>query len=292
MTALSTASTTSAYAIPAAEEVRRIVADSGSSFAAGMRVLPRARREAIFAVYAFCRLVDDIADGHAPAAEKRERLDDWTDEVTRVFARVPRTAVGEELVRAVARYDLPRHEFDLVIEGMRMDAEGMVAPDPQRLERYIRCVAGAVGLLSMRVFGAWQGDASRRFALSLARAMQLTNILRDVEEDAAMGRLYLPAPLLEAAGVPPDPDLAWRHPRLPEARRLLGESARRHYLRARAARRGHAWPRLLPALVMMGPYERLLAQMEADWTCPPARRPGWRKMADGLACAAGGLAWR
>ncbi len=206
MTALSTASTTSAYAIPAAEEVRRIVADSGSSFAAGMRVLPRARREAIFAVYAFCRLVDDIADGHAPAAEKRERLDAWTDEVTRVFARVPRTAVGEELVRAVQRYQLPRHEFDLVIEGMRMDAEGMVAPDPQRLERYVRCVAGAVGLLSMRVFGAWRGDASRRFALSLARAMQLTNILRDVEEDAAMGRLYLPAPLLEAAGASVTPN--------------------------------------------------------------------------------------
>jgi phytoene synthase len=275
-----------------AQEVRRIVSGSGSTFAAGMRILPRARREAIFAVYAFCRVVDDIADGPGSVAEKREGLDEWADEVVRVFARVPRTAVGEELVRAVRHYDLPRHEFDLVIEGMRMDAEGMVAPDPQRLERYVRCVAGAVGLLSMRVFGAWRGDPSRRFALSLARAMQLTNILRDVEEDARIGRLYLPAPMLLAAGIPPDPDLASGHANLPEARRLLGQVARAQYRRAQAARMGHAWLRILPALVMMGPYERMLAEMELDWSRAPARRPGWRKAADGLACAAGGLAWR
>lgn len=279
-------------AAPPAHEVRRIVAESGSSFAAGMRVLPRRRREAIFAIYAFCRIVDDIADGHGTTREKVEGIEAWTAEVERVFRRAPRTAVGEELVRAIERYDLPRHEFDLILEGMRMDAEGMVAPDPQRLERYVRCVAGAVGLLSMRVFGAWRGDASRRFALSLARAMQLTNILRDVEEDACLGRLYLPAPVLDAAGVPPDPVLAWNHPALPEARRMLGQVARVQYARARGARRGHPWVRILPALVMMGPYERMLAEMEADWTCAPARRPGWRKAADGLACAAGGLAWR
>jgi phytoene synthase len=275
-----------------AQEVRRIVSGSGSTFAAGMRILPRARREAIFAVYAFCRVVDDIADGPGPPAEKRDGLALWEDEVVRAYARVPRTALGEELARAALAHDLPRREFQLILEGMRMDAEGMVAPDPERLERYVRCVAGAVGLLSMRVFGAWQGDRSRRFALSLARAMQLTNILRDVEEDAGLGRLYLPAPLLEAAGIPPDPDLAHRHPRLPEARRLLGQVARTHYARARAARAGHAWHRILPALVMMGPYERLLREMEADWTRAPARRPSWRKAADGLACAAGGLAWR
>jgi phytoene synthase len=283
-------------ALPAAfapaQEVRRIVDASGSSFAAGMRLLPRQRREAIFAVYAFCRVVDDIADGYATPFEKQEKLSVWADEIDQVFRRAPRTAVGEELLRAIERYDLPRREFDMILEGMRMDAEGMVAPDPARLERYVRCVAGAVGLLSMRVFGAWKGDASRRFALSLARAMQLTNILRDVEEDACLGRLYLPAPILEAAGIPPDPLVAWCHPNLPEARRQLGQVARLQFGRARAARAGHSWVRVLPALVMMGPYEKLLAGMEADWTRPPTRRPGWRKAADGLACAAGGLAWR
>ncbi|TNC75015.1 phytoene synthase [Rubellimicrobium roseum] len=257
-----------------------------------MRLLPRRRREAIFAVYAFCRIVDDISDGTSSPREKAEGLALWEDEVGRIFRRIPRTPVGEELVRAAEIYALPRREFDLILEGMRMDAEGMVAPDPVRLERYVRCVAGAVGLLSMRIFGAWRGDVSRRFGLSLARAMQLTNILRDVEEDAGMGRLYLPAPLLEAAGIPPDPDLACRHPALPEVRRQLGLVARTQFQRARAAQGAHSWPRILPALVMMGPYERLLGQMEADWTRPPARRSGWRKAADGLACAAGGLTWR
>nr|WP_246849508.1 squalene/phytoene synthase family protein [Rubellimicrobium arenae] len=274
------------------QEVRRIVVESGSSFAAGMRVLPRRRREAIFAVYAFCRVVDDIADGTMLPLEKVDALADWAEEIDRVFLRAPRTPVGEELARAVDGYGLPRHEFDLILEGMRMDAEGMVAPDPIRLERYVRCVAGAVGLLSMRVFGAWQGDRSRRFALSLARAMQLTNILRDVEEDACLGRLYLPATVLEAAGVPPDPYAAWSHPALPDARRRLGLIARTQFRRAQAARAGHAWARILPALMMMGPYERMLADMETDWTRPPVRRPGWRKAADGIACATGGLAWR
>jgi phytoene synthase len=274
------------------QEVRRIVTEAGSSFAAGMRILPRRRREAIFAVYAFCRIVDDVADGPGSACDKRDQLAMWSDEVERVFRGAPLTPVGEELARAARLYGLPRHEFELILEGMAMDAEGMVAPSPERLERYIRCVAGAVGLLSMRVFGAWQGDASRRFALPLARAMQLTNILRDVEEDAGLGRLYLPAPLLLATGVPADPDRAHRHPALPEARRLLGLRARAQFERARSSVRVHSWSRILPALVMMGPYERLLAQMEADWTRPPERRPGWRKAADGIACAAGGLAWR
>ncbi len=274
------------------QEVRRIVTEAGSSFATGMRVLPRRRREAIFAVYAFCRIVDDIADGAGAPGEKRDQIAVWSEEIDRVFRKAPLTPVGEELARAAARYSLPRHEFDLILEGMTMDAEGMVAPSPERLERYVRCVAGAVGLLSMRVFGAWQGDPSRRFALSLARAMQLTNILRDVEEDAGLGRLYLPATVLLATGVPADPDLAFRHPALPEARRLLGLKARTQFHRARAAARGHAWTRILPALVMMGPYEKLLEQMEADWTRPPERRPGWRKAADGIACAAGGLVRR
>jgi phytoene synthase len=274
------------------QEVRRIVTEAGSSFAAGMRILPRRRREAIFAVYAFCRIVDDIADGPATPAAKHDELATWSEEIDRVFRGAPVTAVGEELARAARLYGLPRLEFELILEGMAMDAEGMVAPSPERLERYIRCVAGAVGLLSMRVFGAWRGDASRRFALPLARAMQLTNILRDVEEDAGLGRLYLPAPLLSDFGIPADPARAHRHPALPEARRLLGLRARAQFDRARAGVRAHSWPRILPALVMMGPYEKLLAQMEADWTRPPERRPGWRKAADGIACAAGELARR
>ncbi len=273
-------------------EVRRIVAASGSSFAAGMRLLPPRRRAAIFAVYAFCRVVDDIADGEGDAAVKLARLQRWEAELGRVYALAPRTPVGAELARAVERFALPRAEFELVLEGMRMDAGGIVAPEPATLDRYVRCVAGAVGILSMRVFGAWRDARSDRFALSLAKAVQLTNILRDVEEDAAMGRIYLPRPLLAAAGLPADPAALAAHPALPEARRLLGRAARAQFRRAQADARAHDWARLLPALLMMGPYERLLLRMEADWARRPPRRPGWLKALDGARCAARGFAIR
>jgi presqualene diphosphate synthase len=272
--------------------VRRIVAASGSSFMIGMRVLPTERRRAIFALYAFCRIVDDIADGPGEPGPKLMRLDRWAGEIERVFAGAPRTPVGVELAWAAHRYALPRAELDLILDGMRMDAVGIVAPDPSVLERYLRRVAGTVGILSMRVFGAWRGERSQRFALSLARAVQLTNILRDVEEDAALGRLYLPAPLLAAVGLPADPTAVPGHPALPEARRRLGQAARSHFRRAEADVRAHDRLRLAPALLMMGPYERLLRRMEADWTRPPARRPGWLKVLDGARCAARGFATR
>ena len=117
----------------------------------------------------------------------------------------------------------------------------------------MRCVAGTVGILSMMIFGAWRGDRSRRFALSLAKAMQLTNILRDVEEDAAMGRLYLPQPLLLSEGMPLDPASVPGHPALPGARRVLGAAARAQFRRARADARAHDWVRLMPALCDDGP---------------------------------------
>ena len=213
-----------------AAEVRRVVAAAGSSFAAGMRVLPRMRREAIHAVYALCRVVDDIADGDAPGSDDPRRraahLDEWEREIGSVFAGAPRTAIGAEIARAAERHDLPKDEFLLILDGMRMDAQNIVAPSAEMLAAYVRRVAGAVGILSMRCFGAWRGDPSERFALSLARGLQLTNILRDVEEDARMGRLYLPAHVLEGAGVPRDPAAAAVHPNLPVARAMLGTEAR------------------------------------------------------------------
>jgi len=272
--------------------VRRIVAASGSSFTVGMRVLPAERRKAIFALYAFCRIVDDIADGPAGPGPKLMLLDRWGAELDRVFNGRPRTPVGVELAWSVERYLLPKDEFDLILEGMRLDAAGIVAPDPAALDRYVRCVAGAVGVLSMMIFGAWRGDRSRRFALSLAKAVQLTNILRDVEEDAALGRLYLPQPLLAAAGMPLDPRFVPGHPALPGVRRMLGAVARGHFRRARADARAHDWMRLVPALLMMGPYEILLLRMETDWSRPPQRRPGWLKAIDAARCAARGLAIR
>ncbi|WP_370161571.1 squalene/phytoene synthase family protein [Limimaricola soesokkakensis] len=267
-------------------EVARIVAGSGSSFRAGMRLMPAPRRRAILAIYAYCRLLDDMVDGPAPLVEKRAFLDEWAAELSRIRDGRPRTAVGWELAHASRAYDLPQDELALILDGMRMDLDGVIAPDEARLDAYIRRVAGAVGILSMHVFGAWRGAASERFALTLAEALQLTNILRDVEEDAELGRLYLPAELLAETGIPPVPAAVPDAPGLPEARRRLALRARAAYRAAAREIAAHPRLRIAPALLMMGPYERLLRQIEADAARPPVPRPRWRKLVDGLLCLA------
>ncbi len=248
-----------------------ITARSGTSFSAGMAILPRPRREGMRAIYAFCRVVDDIADGDFPVEEKHEALAAWREEVERLYAGAPLSAVGAALLPAVDAFDLPEDEFLLMIEGMAMDADGpIIAPTREVLDAYIRRVAVSVGMLSMRVFGAWRGDVSARFADALGQALQLTNILRDVEDDAAIGRLYLPRELLEAHGLSTtDPDAVTRHPALPAARQALGSDARACYDAARRFAEAHTRWELRPALLMMGAYEGYLDKIEAaDW------RPG------------------
>ena len=271
-------------------DIGAVVAGSNTSFMAGMRVLPRARREAIHALYAFCRIVDDIADGDVQVPDRRAALDAWEAEIDGLFAGRPRTAVGRALIGPIERYALPREEFALVIDGMRMDVEGpVIAPDRERLEAYVRRVAGAVGMLSMRIFGAWRGAPSRRFALALAEGLQLTNILRDVEEDARLGRLYLPADALAAGGVPTDPARVAGHPGLGRARAVTGAWARARFEDARAEVGAHGRLALAPALFMMGPYERMLASMEQAGFAGAAPRMGAaRKAWHGVGCAVRG----
>ena len=183
----------------AAETVKR----SNTSFGAGMRILSRERREAMYAIYAFCREVDDIADEGGTREEKMAGLAEWRREVERVYAGAPQTPTGHALKEAVRRFDLPRSECILVIEGMEMDADGpVIAPSLEKLYAYTRRAAGAVGMLSMPVFGAPRTKVADEFALSLGDALQLTNILRDIEQDADEGRLYLPRELLEKHGCP------------------------------------------------------------------------------------------
>ncbi|MBI1364927.1 MAG: hypothetical protein GC153_03095 [Alphaproteobacteria bacterium] len=261
----------SASALPSLEDARAhaeaTVKRSGTSFAAGMRILSKPRREAMHAIYAFCREVDDIADDDAPLAVKRRGLTDWRAEIDRLFDGGPETPTGAALLPAVQAFDLPKKEFLLMIEGMEMDAEGpIVAPPMSTLFAYTRRVAGSVGMLSMPVFGAPRGEASDRFALALADALQLTNILRDVAEDAAIGRLYLPRELLVKHGAPLTPDALLASPALPEIGRELGAVAAGKFAEARAALSSLDWRILRPALLMMGVYEAYLLKIsQGGW---------------------------
>jgi phytoene synthase len=277
--------------------VDAITAEARSSFATGMRVLARPRRDAMRAVYAFARVIDDIADEDWPLADKHRLLDDWCAEIGRLYDGRPISAIGQALALPVARYKLPRAEFLMLIEGMEMDADGpIIAPPMTKLRAYTRRVAGAVGMLSMRIFGAWIGPQSERAALALGDAFQLTNILRDVEEDAAVGRLYLPREALERAGVPTgDPAAAARHPELWRACMEVGRLARADFTAARTALAGHSRMALAPALLMTGVYEGYLGQMEArgfrrEGGPVSLSKPGklWR----GLVCLAGPIAPR
>ncbi|QPM88988.1 squalene/phytoene synthase family protein [Pseudooceanicola algae] len=268
-----------------AAETRRLVSASGSSFEMGMRLLPVPRRRAIYAVYAFSRVVDDIADGDAPPEARKQGLQDWRQELARAYDGRAQTPIGAELALAARTHDLPQAELARIVEGMQLDATPIIAPSAPELDHYIRCVAGAVGILAMRIFGGWRGEQSEEFALSLARAMQLINIIRDVSEDAAMGRLYIPRTVLATTGLPADPKAVPGHPALPEARRLLGVMARDSLLRARAEIPNHPRRAIFPALMMAGPYVALLSRMETDWSRQPPRRAGWRKLTDGLAFA-------
>jgi len=163
-----------------------------------------------------------------------------------------------------------------------------VAPPMATLRRYTRRVAGAVGLLSMRIFGAWRGAVSERFALHLGDAFQLTNILRDIEEDAATGRLYLPREALERHGLPLEPHAAASHPRLPALSAEIGRLARAEFEAARALIPAHNRLALAPALLMMGVYAAYLARMEAAGFRRDAavKLSGREKLWRGIVCVA------
>jgi phytoene synthase len=267
--ALPGAAAVSGAAIPTiADRVRR----SGTSFYWAMRLLPRERRQAMYAIYAFCREVDDIADGPLPVAEKRVALQAWREDIDRVFDGAPRTPLARALVGPVRSYQLARGDFRAVLDGVAMDFEGvMVAPAAAELDLYADRVAGAVGRLSVRVFGCAGPDADR-VAASLGRALQFTNILRDLAEDAARGRLYLPREVLARHGVAAgDPATVLAHDRLAAACAELAREARASFAEAAAAMARCPRRAMRPAALMAALYRALLDRLERANFRPDAR---------------------
>ncbi|MDQ2101777.1 presqualene diphosphate synthase HpnD [Azospirillum isscasi] len=253
---------------------------SGSTFYWPMLLLPRSKRAAMFAIYAYCRRIDDIADEPGEPAEKRAALDAWRREIRGLYGGgAPSSSLGAALKGAIERYGLPRGELEALIDGMAMDipadgqSGGMTGPALPTLRLYCRRVAGAVGMLAIRVFD--RADASTEaFALALGEALQLTNILRDLTEDAGIGRLYLPRELLDDAGIgSSDPAGVLAHPNLPQACEALADLAEERFAEARralaegqsAGRRGSLWA----AVAMMVLYHRLLVRLRAR---------GWRDL--------------
>lgn len=262
------------------DEVERLVRNAGTSFR-GMRVLPPDRRHAMYAIYAFCRIVDDIADEDGALPEKLRGLAAWRANVAGLYRGESEGPVTRVLVAAVERFRLREEDFAAVIDGMRMDAETIiVAPDLATLDLYCDRVAAAVGRLSVRAFGDGSGEADK-VAYSLGRALQLTNILRDIKEDADRGRLYLPAEYLDEAGVPRDPTAALASSRLPVVCARLAADARRHFNEARAHMALCDPVAMKPARLMGETYAAILGCLEQSGWRDPATRvslPLWRKL--------------
>jgi squalene synthase HpnC len=246
--------------------VRARIARAGSSFTRGMLVLRGERRRALFAVYAFCRAVDDIADAAMPLPEKRRFLADWRRKLA-----APDCAVSRELAWARDTFALPVAECEAMIAGMETDAAGRVRiEDDAGLDLYCRRVAGSVGAMAVRIFGA--ADA-QDFGLALGRTFQLVNILRDAEEDAALDRVYVPRTLLAEHGVRQDDAGAIvAHPGFAACRAELARLAGLGFAAAEAELADRDARALKPARVMMWGYRRLLDRMvERGFATPGAR---------------------
>jgi phytoene synthase len=215
-----------------------------------MRILPRGQREAMFEIYAFCRAVDDIADDPGPREGRLEALDNWRSDIAAIYAgAAPARLAG--LARAVRDFDLNREDFLAIIDGMEMDVRADIrAPDRATLDVYCDRVACAVGRLCVRVFGMSR-EAGLALAHHLGRALQLTNILRDLDEDAGMGRLYLPREALRDAGIiSTDPRTVLAHPLIEQPCNLLvalaiGEFEAANAVMAQAPRRSIRAPRIM-----------------------------------------------
>jgi len=246
---------------------------SGSSFYVAMRVMPKAERTAMFAIYSFCRMVDDIADdGTRPRAARATELDRWRADLGALYAGKPAGHAGF-LKTAVHDFGLRQADFLAVIDGMDMDvAVDIRAPDLDALNLYCDRVAVAVGRLSTRIFGMDEAPGLE-LAHRLGRALQLTNILRDLDEDAVIGRLYLPREFLERAGiVTTDPFAVIGDPRVDGACRELAALALDHFAAADRLLRSRPRGRLLAPRLMSAVYRALLQDMLAQGWAPPRRR--------------------
>jgi phytoene synthase len=241
-----------------------ITRKSASNLALAFLLLPRAKRDAMSALYAFCREVDDVTDNEStPAEKRREQLAAWRADIRRACAgESPQFIVNRELQPVIREYRLPFPLFDELLKGCEMDFDIKRYENFEQLELYCYRVASVVGLLSIEIFG-YQNPACRDYAVHLGKALQFTNILRDVRTDAGRGRIYLPLDELEKFGVSPDEIL--RHEYSDRFVRLAADVAQRakqFYRQAQQTLPAEDRRAMVAAELMGSVYWRLLQKLE------------------------------
>ena len=243
---------------------RAITRKSASNLALAFVVLPRAKRDAMSALYAFCREVDDVADEESASVEKRRRqLADWRADVQRACANeIPQFAVNRELQPVIRQFNLRFELFDDLLKGCEMDLTRNRYEDFEALEKYCHHVASVVGLLSIEIFG-YKNPATRDYAVYLGKALQLTNILRDVYTDAKRGRIYLPLSELKKFNVLPDEILRHEYSeRFAQLAASIAGRAKNFYRLARETLPAEDRRSMAAAELMGSVYWRLLLKLE------------------------------
>jgi phytoene synthase len=246
------------------QQSRAITRKSASNLALAFVLLPKAKRDGMSSLYAFCREVDDVADEESvPVEDRRQQLVAWREDVRRACnGTSPRFPVNVELQAVIRRYNLPFEHFDELIKGVEMDLDIKRYQDYEQLHLYCYRVASVVGLLSIEIFG-YTDPACRQYAVSLGQALQLTNILRDVRSDAQRERIYLPLSELARFGVAPQEVLQLHYSdRFFALAQSVAERARHFYQSARRALPEVDRRSMVAAELMGSVYWRLLRKLE------------------------------
>lgn len=260
--------------VPVSQSITR---KSASNLALAFILLPRDRRQAMAALYAFCRRVDDVADeASIPLERRRDALEAWRRDLDAAYeGRPPTEPVMGELAPVIHRYKLPREPFDELLRGVEMDLDQQTYATQEDLEVYCYRVASVVGLLSIEIFG-YRNPACQRYAVHLGKALQMTNILRDVGVDADRGRIYLPRADLTRFRVPPEEILGHRYSdRFCDLAAAFAARARESYAQARRSLPPEDQESMVAAELMGSVYWCLLTQLQKQQydvlTGPPIR---------------------
>ena len=249
---------------------RRITHRHGANFSVGFRFLPREKQRAVYAAYAFCRWADDIAD--EPGSDIAARLDAWEDELDRAYSGSPAHPIGIALADAVRRFPIPRDAFIALIDGCRLDLEKSRYATFEELLHYCDLVASSISDISLAIFGYRTPDAIGH-GRDLSTALQLTNITRDIGDDLARDRIYLPAEELDRFGVT-EGDLAARAHTQPMRELVLFQvdRAEGYFRRAEPLLRELAFDARFPTLLMGSVYVRVLSKIRREPFAPLERR--------------------
>ncbi|MDC3176392.1 squalene/phytoene synthase family protein [Alphaproteobacteria bacterium] len=245
--------------------VKKIVKNSGSSFYWGMNILKSSRRRAMFAVYAFCRTVDDIADSELALKKKKNLLNDWVKKIENIYKGLTVDSLTRELDFSIKEYNLIKNDFLEIIDGMRIDSKKNIIYPPKRdLENYCDKVAGAVGCLSISIFGIKNKISGRSYAKYMGRALQLTNILRDIKEDSERGRCYIFREALEKNNIKMKPEHLLKSDKLYAVCEEISKVAENYYTLASSESNKINDKGLIAPEIMKNIYLKLFIKMKKN----------------------------